>query len=751
MEVANVPNIIQDVSAFPHVTFPNLDDECQSLLEDIISHSIPGSEELSYSSEIQKKGGITIVKADLVSLILPEIRQVEGRRISPEVIDDIQRTQRQANILESPTGYAGVVTDARNQHYIRNYVGQCKLPQRRILRQHALSILRGSYSSLFYYLLWLGNGHRTVNFIRLWAFPPTVILDSYYQLRANILEALFCRAFGTTYGGLLGQTAGHIRGVGLNIMTPLIQSGGGGIEGYQLQAIAGLSKSPDPQIRAWVAFRSAQKEKSQVDRHANRPSFRMDFRDSLFKACGDSDLFNDVMTSLQSWQNNVSQPGGQNHEDTNIAKIPFYGNLSAKVAIVLDYASHNPAAAHVTSDPEVILENGDLPWALTGCGFTQQNVLVWTRDFRKFSTLNAASFVAMSMEEELFIRDSHTTLLKICQSRIFLLCSPRANRTIRKLLKDPITISLEIRGFKYTAYIDKYLYTDRRRLFIHCPEIPSRSWVLDSIQCAKISELLRFTSTLIRLEGVRSYFIESSSIVSTIFKRVHLERNGYKAMTLDTLDPGIKLWLNRKGISNKEDILAIKDAAGSLSWGLLMVLHALQRCGLPQSHLQRGVRNHANVPFDRTALEKVKLLVRRLVNERNERYAAKLSQLPRLSTTSLEEPKEGNQSSTYGVTKRQQREDDTEDNNPRPLKRRDNNQQTESTELECKSESSTRKSIQEEPEKGEDYEATAEDIEVLVNAVQEMDPIDQDKEFSELPPGEISNEETCFKVRLLYH
>jgi hypothetical protein len=222
-------------------------------------------------------------------------------------------------------------------------------------------------------------------------------------------------------------------------------------------------------------------------------------------------------------------------------------------------------------------------------------------------------------------------------------------------------------------------------------------------------------------------------------------------MTLDTLDPGIKLWLNRKGISNKEDILAIKDAAGSLSWGLLMVLHALPRCGLPQSHLQRGVRNHANVPFDRTALEKVKLLVRRLVNERNERYAAKLSQLPRLSTTSLEEPKEGNQSSTYGVTKRQQREDDTEDNNPRPLKRRDNNQQTESTELECKSESSTRKSIQEEPEKGEDYEATAEDIEVLVNAVQEMDPIDQDKEFSELPPGEISNEETCFKVRLLYH
>lgn len=103
-------------------------------------------------------------------------------------------------------------------------------------------------------------------------------------------------------------------------MTPLIQSDGGGIEGYKLQAITGLSKSLDPQIRAWAALRSAQKEKSQVDRHANRLPFQKDFKDSLFKAYKDSGLFNNIMTSLQSQQNNSSQSRGQNHKDTTLPR-----------------------------------------------------------------------------------------------------------------------------------------------------------------------------------------------------------------------------------------------------------------------------------------------------------------------------------------------------------------------------------------------------------------------------------------------
>ena len=84
-------------------------------------------------------------------------------------------------------------------------------------------------------------------------------------------------------------------------------------------------------------------------------------------------------------------------------------------------------------------------------------------------------------------------------------------------------------------------------------------------------------------------------------------------MTLDTLDPGIMLWLNRKGINNREDILKIEEAAGSLTWGLLMVLYAMPRRGRSQSRREQGKMNRANMTFDHTALEKAKILVHDLV------------------------------------------------------------------------------------------------------------------------------------------
>lgn len=57
-------------------------------------------------------------------------------------------------------GYLDFVMGDRNDLYLRFYIGQAKvLPPR--WHDHALSILRGQFDTLQYYILQLGNGHWT--------------------------------------------------------------------------------------------------------------------------------------------------------------------------------------------------------------------------------------------------------------------------------------------------------------------------------------------------------------------------------------------------------------------------------------------------------------------------------------------------------------------------------------------------------------------------------------------------------------
>ncbi|PKK42950.1 hypothetical protein CI102_13462 [Trichoderma harzianum] len=56
-------------------------------------------------------------------------------------------------------------------------------------------ILLGKQDTLHYFILWLRNGHRTANFIKLSESPSNQIFDEWYQIQSNLLEALFCKAF----------------------------------------------------------------------------------------------------------------------------------------------------------------------------------------------------------------------------------------------------------------------------------------------------------------------------------------------------------------------------------------------------------------------------------------------------------------------------------------------------------------------------------------------------------------------------
>lgn len=69
------------------------------------------------------------------------------------------------------------------------------------MNQHVQKIRENSIDSLFYYILWLGNRHQSVGFIKPWGCPEKTQSDGHWHtICNNILEALFCRAFRTHFG-----------------------------------------------------------------------------------------------------------------------------------------------------------------------------------------------------------------------------------------------------------------------------------------------------------------------------------------------------------------------------------------------------------------------------------------------------------------------------------------------------------------------------------------------------------------------
>lgn len=74
-------------------------------------------------------------------------------------------------------------------------------------------------------------------------------------------------------------------------------------------------------------------------------------------------------------------------------------DLSAKIGFVLDYAAVSPAEHFALLNLLTVChQKANLPWPLKGCLFSKADVLVWTFDFKKFSTLAAGNFSNHSAE-----------------------------------------------------------------------------------------------------------------------------------------------------------------------------------------------------------------------------------------------------------------------------------------------------------------------------------------------------------------
>jgi hypothetical protein len=132
---------------------------------------LPECKDFDYTGEIQSHGGIQTVATEMLSRVRPEVLELQEQPVSRKALMEALASQGKDEAWTDPICYLDFVTDVRCQEWFRLYVGQTNEPHRRIVHQHIQKVLKGSTKSLHYYIIWLGNGNRRVNSIRLWDSP----------------------------------------------------------------------------------------------------------------------------------------------------------------------------------------------------------------------------------------------------------------------------------------------------------------------------------------------------------------------------------------------------------------------------------------------------------------------------------------------------------------------------------------------------------------------------------------------------
>jgi len=142
-----------------------------------------------------------------MSCILPEIQALQGKTVTRDALDKIWEDQVSRGpwhiTASSDMGYLDYITDDRRAEYFRLYHGQAEIAYRRILRDHGQAIFGGANNTLHYFILWLGNGHRTANFLKVWALPQghrETHGRDWSNMIMTFLEYVIIRAFRAHHG-----------------------------------------------------------------------------------------------------------------------------------------------------------------------------------------------------------------------------------------------------------------------------------------------------------------------------------------------------------------------------------------------------------------------------------------------------------------------------------------------------------------------------------------------------------------------
>jgi hypothetical protein len=252
-------------------------------------------------------------------------------------------------------GYLDAVTDDRNPLYVRFYIGQSI---RVILRidTHCRHILQGTFDTLHYFILNMGDGHRRANWLQLWGMPKEMqYRETFSGFSISIiqccLEMMFCRAFESLPDQTLAEyfgtpLYGRYAGTGLNVLSPLLQlADRSSLESSRAQHRSRLSGSSDPEVASWPAVRGKMIAKERQDERATSKTLPASISaygrliQEQLQAQGVQHYSLDALLSKSRLQTEYFHLGYQFTnafgESDNFHTLPF-GSLKAKVGIVLD-------------------------------------------------------------------------------------------------------------------------------------------------------------------------------------------------------------------------------------------------------------------------------------------------------------------------------------------------------------------------------------------------------------------------------
>ncbi|KAJ5832070.1 hypothetical protein N7474_000381 [Penicillium riverlandense] len=615
-------NIKNNVILQDSFELPRLESLCEELLADILEKRLAGFDPEYYIRQVDLHGGTRKVTSELVSHVDREILPLQQNKITRKLLDQVRG--RQNSPWAGGSGYTNYVTDDRNDEYFRQYVGQSFQASVRIRGDHRRDIQEGHHTSLHHFILWIGNGHRTANFIRLWTLPQSGSEKENKQwadTKMNLLEALFFKAFRTHHGFLNrphGDESlfGQFKSFGLNVMTPLKQNQ----SCHRTIRIAFTSLpqiSPDEQISYWSLIFRGNQAKMEAIQSEQQVRLRneqavVDIWSTLQAALRNESLFLSVKESISADAKDVGPY-------PDLADYPsFLGSFSAKIGFVVDRNPFEKASSMDTPQTE-----DRFPWALGQCGFNTDNALLWMVESDQSQALKSNDFVTT--------RDQSThqqKLLNCSNARVILLHGRRAEKAMD--LPSMMGFALTVHGSQHDIYIARSNGTISHRLIICCPRLPNEAWQPRDATKSQLSEIFRWATFAVSLSGVYCYALETTCILRRIFQWRRLEKNGI--IFNQPLDEDTKLWLARKGIS-KEAFSKIHTLAGSVPRALVAILISLstrsdRRLGPRPKQSASPSKTHpdtSSIPFG-PELRSVQKMIGEISKQRTEQVARELDE-----------------------------------------------------------------------------------------------------------------------------
>ncbi|KAJ5808567.1 hypothetical protein N7474_009836 [Penicillium riverlandense] len=446
----------------PHtVTFACLDTLTDNLLNKLVMPHFVIHRLKSYQNEIESFGSLHPLKDRMMKCILPEVRALEGKDVTRQMLDDVLGYQGPITKWPAIGGYLLYITSSEAEEFWRPYAGQGSLLKRRI-PQHITEVLHGRNNTLCYWVA--SKPGRQLNFIRLWEIiEEDEDTRQSIELLNNLLEMVFCLAFQSlplpTLERFLGAGTEGFSLQGLNVISPLLQN----ViltPKERAECRSWLAHSPSYETQEFAKARQAQLQ--QQKRSALQPCSRRPHPQEIELACHvaisphlSSPFVGD--NAKIGISNNSRRPIDPTTIDYKVARyldqqgvmehlhaLPFGSMTEAHIGFVLDFDIFSLKHNRESTLPV------HFPSALGYIGFHKQNCLVWPFNFqvpytpRKFK---------LAGPEDKFLSEINSEIIDMSNLQVVILCGTNTERLI--VMSDPSIkkIKIDIGKVSLDAYL----------------------------------------------------------------------------------------------------------------------------------------------------------------------------------------------------------------------------------------------------------------------------------------------------------